>query len=528
MQASRTRNYVKGLASGYVVTLATICIGLWLTPFTLRYLDREQFAVFTLAADMLMWLGLMEIGLAAVLNVQAAQLSGRPDQGRLNTLASTTFFAQAAIATGILAVGGIVALHFADFFALRPDLRRDASILMALMVLGAAIRVGAQTFSSLLIAHQQIHVDNLLRLILLSLRTLITVALLIWGLGLLSLGLASLFATAVTSILAWYRVRRLLPGLRIRWRNFSWSVLRETGGLGIWFSLGGLAGILILNLDRIVTAKLVSVEMVTTLALTGSVYVLTWSALQQITNTARPALAQIIGESRMDDAREKYHQLVSLSTGLAIIAAGSLWAGNGAFVPWWVGPQNYGGAWLDGLLAVNLVVHAWVLPNRAILTAGLKYVPKSSGSRFVEGLVNLAFSIVLGWRWGVVGVVAATAVAGILTTCWYLPWLTAQQFGVSLGTLWKRDLPALAGTSLAVLFAAVLGRSIAETFGGIGGAFFGVGTSGALGSVLFVAFLVDRSVRNKFFALVINLSALVGVAHWLNAVTRRKDKRNHQ
>jgi O-antigen/teichoic acid export membrane protein len=508
MQASRTRSYVKGLATGYVVTLATIGVKLWLTPFVLRYLDREQFAVFTLAGDMLMWLGLMEIGFAAVLNVQAAQLSGRPDQRRLDTLTSTTFFAQAAIAAGILAVGGLVALYFSDFFALRPDLRHDASILMALMVLGAAIRVSAQTFSSLLIAHQQIHVDNLLRLLLLGLRTVITVVLLTSGLGLLSLGFASLFATAVASALAWYRVRRLLPGLRIRWQNLSWSVLRETGGLGIWFSLGGLAGIMIFHLDRIVTAKVVSVEMVTTLTLTGAVYLLTWNALQQITNTARPALAQIIGEGRMDDAREKYHQLVSLSTGLAIIAAGSLWAGNGAFVHWWVDPQNYGGAWLDALLAVNLVVHAWVLPNRSILTAGLTYVPKSSGSRFVEGLANLAFSIVLGWRWGMAGVVAATAIAGILTSCWYLPWLTTKQFGVHLGVLLKRDLPALVGTLAVMLMAAVLGRNIAEAFGGIGGALFGGGAALVLGMVVFVAFFLDRAVRNIVLARLTHLPPL--------------------
>lgn len=499
---------MKGLASGYVVTLATIGVKLWLTPFVLRYLDREEFAVFVLASDVIMWLGLMEIGLAAVLNVQAAQLSGRPDQRRLDTLASTTFFAQSAIATGILAVGGLLAFHFSDFFALRPDLRQDARILMALMVVGVAIRVGAQTFSSLLIAHQQIHVDNLLRLLLLGLHTVITLVLLTSGRGLLSLGLASLFATAVAAGLAWYRVRRLLPGLSIRWRNFSWFVLRDTGGLGIWFSLGGLAGILIVNLDRIVTAKVVSVEMVTTLALTGSVYLLAWSALQQITGTARPALAQIIGEGQMDHAREKYHQLVSLSTGLAIIAAGCLWAGNGAFVGWWVGPQNYGGAWLDGLLAVNLVVQAWVLPNRAILTAGLRYVPQSSGSRFVEGLANLLLSIFLGWHWGVAGVVAATAVAGILTSCWYLPRLTANQFGVPLGVLWKRDLPALAGTSAATLITTFVGREIAEAIGGMGGAFFGGGAAGALGALLFIAFFLDRSVRDKLLGVLTNVPAL--------------------
>lgn len=497
MQRSRTRSYLNGLASGYVVIVASIGVNLWLTPFVLRYLDREAFAVFLLVGDVLLWLGLIEIGYAAVLNVQAAQLSGRPDQAKLDSLASTTFFTQTAIAIVILALGGLVAFHFPAFFAVRPELNHDATIVMLILLLGVAIRVSAQTFSSLLIAHQQIHIDNLLRLMLLGLRTVITVALLAMGLGLLSLALASLFATMVTSVLAWARVRSLLPDLRIRWGNFSWSILRETSGLGFWFSLGGLAGILIMNLDRIVAAKVVSVDMVTTLVLTGTVYALAWTALQQITNTARPALAQIIGEGRTDRAREKYHQLVSLSTGLAIIGAGSLWAGNGAFVPWWVGPQNYGGVWLDGLLAMTLVVHAWVLPNRAVLTADLRYVPRSSWSRLLEGLLNLGLSIVFGRIWGVPGVVAATAVAGILTSGWYLPSLTARQFDVPLRILWRRDLPSLAGTLMTTLVAALAGRQIAEAIGGFTGAVLGGGLAATIGGALFFALFMDRSLRRQ-------------------------------
>src|SRR5215475_9924002 len=100
--ASRTSNYVKGLTTGYAATFSTIAVGLWLTPFTLRYLDREQFAVFTLASDLLMWLGLLDIGITSGLNVKAAQLSGRPDQEKLNRLASTAFYTQNLIVLFVL------------------------------------------------------------------------------------------------------------------------------------------------------------------------------------------------------------------------------------------------------------------------------------------------------------------------------------------------------------------------------------------------------------------------------------------
>jgi len=497
MKTSRTQNYIHGLTSGYIVTFATIFVGLWLTPFTLRYLDREQFAVFTLAGDVLMWLGLLEIGITSVLNVKAAQLSGKPDQNQLNQLASTTFFAQCAVALTFLLVGSFVSLFFPDFFSLRLDLRHDAMLVMALMVIGAALSVATQTFSALLVAHQQIHIDNRIRLYLIGIRTLLTVVLLIGGYGLISLAISHLAAVLVTGTMAVIRVRRLLPSLALRWRHFSWDTLRQTGGTGIWFSLGGLAGIMIMNLDRIVTAKIISVDMVTTLALTGRLYLLAWGLIQQVTNTARPALAQIVGTGDMEHAKAKFHQLSLLSTGLAIIAAASIWSGNGAFVTWWVGPQNYGGSALDTLLAVNLIIHSWVLPNRAILVAGLAYVPQNAISRFVEGGVNIALSIAFGLIWGIKGIILGTSVAGLCTTCWYFPLLTARYFNVSPLIILKKNIKVLGGVMLLLIASALFGRSMSEKLHGLIGAFCGSGFCIAIGIVFFWWYLLDIPSKEK-------------------------------
>ena len=230
-KGSRTRNYAKGLVTGYAATLATILVGLWLIPFTLRFLDREEFAVFTLASDLLMWLGLLDLGITAGLNVQAAQLSGRPDRERLNRLASTAFFTQNLIVLVVLVVGVAMAVGFPHFFPIRQDLQRTTSVFVAMLVAASAIGFSTKTFSALLVANQQIHVDNLLRLALLAIRTFLTVVLLKKGWGLYSLAAANLAATLITSMMAVWRTYRLLPGLQIRWVLSSWDVLKSLGSL---------------------------------------------------------------------------------------------------------------------------------------------------------------------------------------------------------------------------------------------------------------------------------------------------------
>ena len=239
---SRSRNYIAGLFSGYFLAAATVFVGLWLTPFTLRYLDREQYAVFALANDVIMWLGLIDLGITAGLRARAAQLAGQPEQQTLNELASSAFYAQMVVVAVVILAGSVIAFSFPHFFPVRADLHVQSQGVMLLLALGAAMSIGTQTFSALLVAHQQIHVDNAIGLLNLFLRTVITVALLIMGYGLYSLAVATIVAKAVSATLAVVRVRRLLPGLQMRWSQASWDTLWNIGSLGVWFSLGGRRG----------------------------------------------------------------------------------------------------------------------------------------------------------------------------------------------------------------------------------------------------------------------------------------------
>lgn len=493
---SRNRNYLKGLSTGYAATFATILVGLWLTPFTLRFLDREEYAIFALASDLLMWLGLLDIGITAGLNVQAAQLTWKPDNDRLNRLASTAFFTQNVIVLVVLVVGGAMALGFPHFFPVREDLHRTTSTLMGMLVVVSAIGFSTKTFSALLVANQQIHIDNLLKLVLLAIRTVLTVVLLKKGWGLYSLAAASLTATLVTSGMAVWRTRRLLPGLQIRRALASWDVLKSLGGLGIWFSLGGLAGLLITSFDRVVAAKLISVETVTTLSLTGRVYALFAGLLDQITNTARPMLGQLLGQHKLAEAQRVYSHLFRLSTGAAVVVALSLWAGNEPFVTQWVGGQNFGGALLSLALALNFIVNSWVLPNRAVLSSALVVRPQAL-SRIIEAVLNLGLSVLLGHYFGLIGIVLGTAIAGLLTSIWYLPLLTAQLFKCPWLQFVRQD--ALPILLLAVFLLPVvwLTQAAGNRIGGFLGAGAGSGLTALVGCGLMWLIALDAELKRR-------------------------------
>ena len=285
---SRTRRYLWGLGTGYVAAGVSMVVGLWLTPFTLRYLTRVEFAIFTLASDVLVWLTLTDLGVAAGLRAQAAQLVGRGEEDRLSRLASTAFFSELAIAAAVVLGGLGLAAVFPELFRIPEELRADARGVVFLLVASSAMNLALQTFSALLVAHQQIHVDNLIRIVLIGLRTSLTVLFLMLGWRMYAIAVAN-----VAAVVAGRRNRRSplpadLVGVTIAPRLASWVELKSIGSMGLWFTVGGLAGILIESMDRVVAARVVSLESVTTLSLTGRLYLLAYGLIGQITNTARP------------------------------------------------------------------------------------------------------------------------------------------------------------------------------------------------------------------------------------------------
>ncbi len=69
-----------------------------------------------------------------------------------------------------------------------------------------------------------------------------------------------------------------------------------------------------------------------------------------ISTAARPMIGQLLGAGHNDRACEVYRQMINLSTGVAIVLAGSLLAGNYPFISSWVGASNYGGLAMDAFL----------------------------------------------------------------------------------------------------------------------------------------------------------------------------------
>jgi O-antigen/teichoic acid export membrane protein len=492
------RNYLAAVITGQLSKLAAVGVGLWLTPYVLQFLDREAYGVFALAMSVITWMNLADLGTSAGLQAHLAQISPNATAEEQSRYLSSTFFAQLAAAVIILVLGGTAAVGFPYFFYVSEDLRGPTLTLFACLTLAAAVRQATRGYEAVLAAHQRFHWNHAMQMLSVGLRAGCIVLLVSSGWGLISLGIGHLIAVAAVAALSVVLVRRLLPGFVVRPSLISREALRKVGRSGVWFSLGGLAGVLISGLDRAVAAKLISLQAVTVLYLSSRLYDLAEGLLSTVADSARPVIGRLLGQGSRTDALRIYRRVQRSTLLLSVIAALAIWAGNRAFITAWVGAELYGGAALDAALALALLAKMISLPSRAALAAGLVVKPQTL-VRLAEGALNLALSICLAGIIGLAGIVLATSIAAAATSAWRLPRLAGRMFQAdcpSAPSRWR-----LGAFVVFLVVSASLGRLIAGAIGGYAGAGLAIGMTLAVGLAFVWFFETGRELRLKLRSL---------------------------
>jgi hypothetical protein len=146
------------------------------------------------------------------------------------------------------------------------------------------------------------------------------------------------------------------------------------------------------------------------------------------------------------------------------------------------------------------VMHAWVLPNRATLSAGLIVRPQVI-CRLLEGALNILLSVLMA-RWlGVFGVLIATTIAGILTSVWYLPYLTARMFQRPFMRFIWEDVRRILVLMVCIVPIAFFARRFASLLGGLYGFLFGFIFVGAMGVLLLWFVVFDDGLRKQVLSI---------------------------
>ncbi len=490
----RTRRFLGGAGLGLLNQAAALLVGLWFTRFALGLLGQHEYGLWLVGLQIVAYLGLLDLGVVALLPREAAFASGRePGPGGRSAVAALVGDASQLVLCQtpvlvLLAVGaGALVAHRWD------GLLPAVSVILAAYVAGFPLRIFAATLQGL----QDLAFLGWVQLGAWAAGMAASVALLLLGWGLLALAAGWAVTQLAPPAACWLRLRARHPGALPRGSaRLTWPAASAYLAKSLWVSLSQVTMLLINGADVLIIAAALGPARVVPYVLTGKLAAVAANLPYTIAHTAGPGLS----EMRVREPRERLAEVtgaltqgVLLASGLAAVVVLAL---NHAFVRWWVGPAQFGGQALTVLFVALMVLRHW--------GTTLVYTAYSFGRERAtaligigEGVVAAGVTLLLVPRVGIAGGALGALAGAVLVTLPLTLRVVAREVGTGVGAVVAPLLPWLARLAGPLVVAAAL--TLAWTPGNV----FTLAAAGAALAGLYVLVMHRLALRPPLRAFVV-------------------------
>ena len=434
----RVRHIARNVLYNWFGTIATMAVGLFLSPFIIHRLGNVAYGVWVLAIGVVAYLGLLDLGMqSAVLRFVSKGHTQNDHQGASEAI-SAALWVRLQISALILVLSAGLAAVFPLIFKVPAELAGDARKAILLTGVKMAITMSIGVVAGVLSALNRYDLQNYLSIVQTAVRVIGVVAVLRTGHGIVAIAVCELIAVLIYNALLVWVAHRLYPQLQILLNRPKRETLKRIWTYSSYAFLTTVAIQLIYQTDYIVVGKFVSVAAVTYYAIGYSLCSYTSQAINSMGATFVPAAStyEAAGDTNSLLMLYKNGTRATLAVSLPILI--TLMVRGRSFIGLWMGPQYSHSS--GTVLIILCSTFLFVFANRTAQAIAFGVEKHKMGAIWAigEGVVNLSLSIVLARRYGIYGVAIGTAIPSLLVNVILWPGYISKLVGLSYSeVVWK-------------------------------------------------------------------------------------------
>jgi hypothetical protein len=425
---SRSRRFLGGLGFGYVYQAMVLLAGLWLTKFLIRNIGQHDYGLWVLGAQSIYYLGLMDLGVVALLPRAVAYETGRAlTDGTPPNIAQIL----GESARVVLAQTPFVAIAAAGLWLASPpewaNLKWPLAGIMTVFVVMFPARILSATLDGL----QDLSFLGKMQIATWIANMAIMVLLVSRGLGLASLAAGWAALQMIPAVCAYIRLRKRFPGaLPDKLPTMTSREILRYFRRTLWLSVAQVAQSLLSNSDLMVVGLTMGPELAAVYSCSGKLVSALANQPQLLMNVASPAVAELraMGDrTRMLTVSICLTRLMMSASGLVACV---VLAANPRFVAWWVPNVAFGGLKLTFLLVAAMMLrHLNMTTAVALVCFGQER--RISLTTLTDGAVTIVCCLIGIHFWGLSGA-AVGSLTGVLLVSLPLNFMgLAAETGVS-------------------------------------------------------------------------------------------------
>lgn len=422
---------VKNVLSGYL-GYATLLLNFFVFPFVVGRVGAEVYGIWVLTWAAVGYFELLDLGVSHSVARFVADRHARGDTDGLCRLCSSCLALYSLAGLAALGLALLLSGQFASWFDLAPEHARLASTLVLLAGARMAVSLPARVFSGTLTGLQRLDLNTYLSVGAVVATTALTVIVLLAGRGIVAVGVVTLVVGLLSDGVSYLLVRRLAPELKLSLSRCNRGTLAEVMRFSLWILANRIAIQVNYKTDALVIGYFLPQGRVTVYQVGLRLADLLREFPTKIAAAVFPAASHLSA----DTAPEQVSRLATRGTRYSV----SLFAPMAAFfmiegedfIRCWMGSNAFAEAAvvLRLLLVAGLAAVAQNVLAVTIQAVGQPALPTWVG--LFDAAANLALSLLLVRRYGLVGVAVGTTVPLFLSNLVVMVPLVARRLSLPL------------------------------------------------------------------------------------------------
>lgn len=432
----------RSITSNWIMLVVNVGVAFFLSPFVVRHLGSVYYGIWALANQFVGYLYLLDFGVRESVIRYTSKYVARGQPRRLNEVLSTAIMLYVPIAIATVLATFLVSWGVVDWFHIPPENAAEARAAIIFMGLTIAQTFVLNVFTGILQGLNRFDVGNAVGLASVLVRTAVIVLLLSQGYKLAALAAVYFgFALAGGLITAFFAVRLLREAgvsfrFRIPVRRRLRALARKIFGYGAFVLINNIAQKIIFTSDAVVIGAFLGVAKVAPYAIAGTLIDNLRSLMVSTAQVFSPLSSALFAQRRTAEMSEllvrggKLVVIVTLPISLTFVLLGDV------FVHLWMGEEFRVTA--GQVLFVLGLTQIFSAPHYVVSSVmyGMSQHHILGYLRIGEAVANLALSLLLVRKLGVVGVAIGTAVSHLVVSAGILPVVISNLLDMRVRDYW--------------------------------------------------------------------------------------------
>jgi O-antigen/teichoic acid export membrane protein len=408
--------YVRHLGGGYLLMFVNYAIFFFLTPLMLNKLGQEQYSIWLLLSNVILFFSLSNFGLSSTFGIELPKVQN--DKWETDRLLNTLLFSL----LGISALSSLVFIvfNFNIDIIFKSDARYVYLIQITFLFFFLAFLVSfiGSLFDTILVATGNLATKNRIDIARVICIGISSILLVIFNQSIVSIAFSNFFFTTIFFFVTFYSCKKIIK-YKVDYKMFDWRLFKKILSPSWHYFLAGIAGMIVFYSDNLLISKLKGVEFVGIYAITYRLSDVCLKIIQKISYTKYPKIIALSTTKKYPEILKLHNKLFLLNILVtAPVCLGLFFFGKDILILWLGNKHDYN----NDIIRVFSIFTFFMVSsqNTGLFISGLGIHKRAAYMGMVEGGVNLALSYILFQYYDLMGIALGTLFAHLLTNGWFM------------------------------------------------------------------------------------------------------------